>query len=315
MSQQPARASVATSNRIWTIPNIISFFRLLGVPLFLWLLLGPHHDVAAVIVLVIGGTTDWVDGYVARRMGQVSRLGELLDPFADRLYILATLIGFTVREVVPWWLTAALLLRELVLGIALLVLRRHGHGPPPVHYVGKTGTFVLLGAFPVLLLAAAVPATQPVAGAIGWGLAWWALGLYWAAAVLYLAQAVALLRADRAGGTPGDGGTGPAGPGPRPGPEPVDPPQAPTSTELTPAPRPAAPPASAPPASAPPTSTPSAAAPPAAAPPASAPPASAPPASASPPVGPVNRTGAIGGSGVGGAGSDGSAGEARAVAG
>jgi cardiolipin synthase len=220
MSQQPARAPITTSDRIWTIPNIISFFRLLGVPLFLWLLLGPQHDVAAVIVLAIGGTTDWVDGYVARRMGQVSRLGELLDPFADRLYILATLVGFTLREVVPLWLTAALLLRELVLGIALLVLRRHGHGPPPVHYVGKTGTFVLLGAFPVLLLAAAVPATQPVAGAIGWGLAWWALGLYWAAAVLYLAQVVALLRADRAGGE------GPGGPGPAP----VGPPPAPTSS-------------------------------------------------------------------------------------
>ncbi len=203
MSQQPARAPITTSNRIWTIPNVISFVRLLGVPLFLYLLLGPGHDVAAVVVLAAGGTTDWVDGYVARRLGQVSRLGELLDPFADRLYILATLIGFTVREVVPWWLTAALLLRELVLGVALLVLRRHGHGPPPVHYVGKTGTFLLLAAFPVLLLAYAVPAAAAVAGPIGWGLAWWALGLYWAAAVLYLAQTAALLRADRASAVTG----------------------------------------------------------------------------------------------------------------
>jgi cardiolipin synthase (CMP-forming) len=198
MSQQPAPAPVTTSDRIWTIPNIISFIRLLGVPLFLYLLLVPQNDVAAVVVLAVGGTTDWVDGYVARRLGQVSRLGELLDPFADRLYILAILVGFTIREVVPWWLTAALLLRELVLGIALLVLRRHGYGPPAVHYLGKTGTFVLLVAFPVMLLAAAVPSIEPVAGPIGWGLAWWALGLYWAAAVLYLIQTVRLLRADRA---------------------------------------------------------------------------------------------------------------------
>jgi len=209
MSQQPAQVTpgspapgsvppIAASDRIWTIPNVISFIRLLGVPLFLYLLLGPQHDVAAVIVLTLGGTTDWVDGYVARRMNSVSRLGELLDPFADRLYILATLVGFTLREVVPWWLTTALLLREAVLAVALLVLRRHGYGPPPVHYVGKTGTFVLLGAFPVLLLAEAVPAVHAVAAPIGWGLAWWALGLYWAAAVLYLAQARALLRADRA---------------------------------------------------------------------------------------------------------------------
>ncbi|MCO8269544.1 CDP-alcohol phosphatidyltransferase family protein [Actinoplanes sp. TRM 88003] len=199
MSQQPASSTVsAPSNRIWTIPNVISFIRLLGVPLFLYLLLGPQHDVAAVIVLAVGGTTDWVDGYVARRMNSVSRLGELLDPFADRLYILATLIGFTLRDVVPYWLTGALLLRELVLGIALLVLRRHGYGPPPVHYVGKTGTFVLLAAFPVILLAAAVPSIDSWAGPLGWGLAWWALGLYWAAGVLYLLQTARLLRASRA---------------------------------------------------------------------------------------------------------------------
>jgi cardiolipin synthase len=199
MSQQPAPVAPAVvSNRIWTIPNLISFVRLLGVPLFLYLMLGPHADVAAVIVLALGGTTDWVDGYVARRTNTVSRLGELLDPFADRLYILATLIGFTVRGVVPWWLTTALLLREAVLGVALLVLRRRGYGPPPVHYVGKTGTFVLLAAFPVILLANAVPSIQAVAGPFGWGLAWWALGLYWAAAVLYLAQTRQLLRADKA---------------------------------------------------------------------------------------------------------------------
>jgi cardiolipin synthase len=197
MSQQPA-PSIAASNRIWTIPNVISFIRLLGVPLFLYLLLGPENDVAAVIVLAIGGTTDWVDGFVARRMNSVSRLGELLDPFADRLYILATLIGFTIRGVVPWWLTGALLLREVVLGISLLVLRRHGYGPPPVHYVGKTGTFVLLAAFPVILLAQALDSPPAWLAPIGWGLAWWALGLYWAAAALYLAQASRLLRADRA---------------------------------------------------------------------------------------------------------------------
>ncbi|MEV6346817.1 CDP-alcohol phosphatidyltransferase family protein [Actinoplanes sp. NPDC051851] len=198
MSQQPA-PSIETSNRIFTIPNVISFIRLLGVPLFLYLLLGPQHDVAAVIVLALGGTTDWVDGYVARRMNSVSRLGELLDPFADRLYILATLIGFTLREVVPWWLTGALLLREVVLGVALLVLRRHGYGPPPVHYVGKTGTFMLLAAFPVILLATAVPSIDGWASPLGWGIAWWALGLYWAAAALYLMQTAQLLRADRNG--------------------------------------------------------------------------------------------------------------------
>ena len=197
----PVAFESATSRRIWTIPNLISFARLLGVPVFLYLLLGPHADVAAVIVLAVGGTSDWIDGYVARRLRQVSRLGELLDPLADRLYILATLIAFTVREVVPWQFTAALLAREAVMAGCLLVLRRRGYGPPPVHYVGKTATFILLAAFPVLLLAVAVPST--VTSAIGWGLAWWGLVLYWAAAALYLAQARELLRARRTGADSG----------------------------------------------------------------------------------------------------------------
>jgi len=186
-----------TSRRILTVPNLISFTRLLGVPLFLYLFLGPHAYAAAVVVLVVGGTSDWVDGYLARRLGQVSRLGELLDPAADRLYILATLVAFTVGGVVPWWFAAALLLRELVLLGSLLVVRRFGYGPPPVHYLGKTATFILLFAFPVLLLARASATLAPVAGPVGWALAWWGLTLYWAAGVLYLIQAVGLVRAAR----------------------------------------------------------------------------------------------------------------------
>jgi cardiolipin synthase len=192
-----------STDRIWTVPNMISFARLFGVPLFLYLLLVAHADVAAVIVLMVGGTTDWVDGYVARRLGQVSRLGELLDPFADRLYIFATLVAFTVREVVPWQFTAALLSRELILGVSLVILRRHGYGPPPVHYVGKAATFLLLGAFPLLLVAAAVPVAAAVVGPIGWALAWWGLGLYWAAAVMYLVQAASMLRGERTGAATG----------------------------------------------------------------------------------------------------------------
>ncbi|MEV6303552.1 CDP-alcohol phosphatidyltransferase family protein [Actinoplanes sp. NPDC051861] len=195
MSQQPA-PSIETSNRIFTLPNVISFLRLLGVPLFLYLLLVAEQDIAAVIVLAVGGSTDWVDGYIARRTNSVSRLGELLDPFADRLYILATLIGFTVRDVVPWWFTGALLLREAVMAVVLLILRRRGFGPPPVHYVGKTGTFLLLAAFPIILLAKAVPSIDWWAVPVGWGLAWWALGLYWAAAGLYIVQAVQMLRSE-----------------------------------------------------------------------------------------------------------------------
>ncbi|MFJ6197922.1 CDP-alcohol phosphatidyltransferase family protein [Micromonospora sp. NPDC092111] len=206
MSRRPARAEhprgpggdTAAGDRVLTLPNLISFVRLLGVPLFLWLLLVVKADVAAIVVLAIGGTSDWVDGWIARRLGQVSRLGELLDPLADRLYILATLLAFTAREVVPWQFTAALLARELLLLGSLGVLRRYGYGPPPVHYVGKTATFLLLAAFPVLLLASASSsAAATTAGAIGWALAWWGLVLYWVAGAMYVVQAVRLVRAVR----------------------------------------------------------------------------------------------------------------------
>ncbi len=194
MAEQDAAPA---AGRVRTVPNLISFVRLLGVPLFLYLFLGPHAYAAALVVLVVGGSTDWVDGYLARRLNQVSRLGQLLDPVADRLYILATLVAFTVGRVVPWWFTAALVLREAVLAVSLAVLRRHGYAPPPVHYLGKTATFILLLGFPVLLLARASTTLAPVAWPVGWALAWWGLALYWAAGVLYLVQATGLIRAAR----------------------------------------------------------------------------------------------------------------------
>jgi cardiolipin synthase len=193
----PTRVDAPAAGRVLTVPNLISFARLLGVPLFLYLFLVADRWGVAVAVLAIGGTTDWVDGYLARRLGQVSRLGELLDPLADRLYILATLIAFTARDVVPWIFTGALLLREAVLLVTLVILRRYGYGPPPVHYVGKTATFILLAAFPMLLLARASSAAAPIAGASGWALAWWGIVLYWVAAVFYLIQFSSTIRAAR----------------------------------------------------------------------------------------------------------------------
>jgi cardiolipin synthase (CMP-forming) len=186
------------ASRVLTVPNLISFARLAGVPLFLYLFLVADRLGWAVTVLAIGGTSDWIDGYLARRLGQVSRLGELLDPLADRLYILATLLAFTVREVVPWQFTAALLARDALLLLSLAVLRRIGYGPPQVHYLGKTATFILLFAFPVLLLAWTTTGTvHQIAYSSGWALAWWGLGLYWLAAVLYLKQFADTLKAHR----------------------------------------------------------------------------------------------------------------------
>jgi len=194
----------SSGSRIFTIPNMISFARLLGVPLFLYLFLATDAMGAAVTVLAVGGTSDWVDGFAARRLRQVSRLGELLDPLADRLYILATVLALTAKSVLPWPFTAALLLREAVMLGCLGALRRNGFGPPPVHYVGKTATFLLLGAFPTLLLAHVSEAARPIAGPFGWAAAWWGIVLYWIAAGMYLVQAAGLIRAarrqDRVGG-------------------------------------------------------------------------------------------------------------------
>jgi len=182
---------------VLTIPNLVSFARLAGVPLFLYLVLGPHEDGWAVVVLAIGGTSDWVDGFLARRLNQTSRLGELLDPLADRLYIVATVVALTIREVVPLWFTLALLARELLLGVCLLVLRRYGYGPPPVHYVGKSATFILLLALPILLLLKVSPGTEFWTYPSGWSLAWWGLVLYWIAALFYVVQVVGVVRAGR----------------------------------------------------------------------------------------------------------------------
>ena len=189
--------SAQGSTRVLTIPNLVSFARLAGVLLFLYLVLGPHEDGWAVVVLAIGGTSDWVDGFLARRLNQTSRLGELLDPLADRLYIVATVVALTIREVIPAWFTVALLARELLLGVCLLVLRRYGYGPPPVHYVGKSATFILLLALPILLLLKVSPGTEFWTYPTGWSLAWWGLVLYWIAALFYVVQVVGVVRGGR----------------------------------------------------------------------------------------------------------------------
>lgn len=188
------------AERILTIPNALSVARLLGVPVFLWLLLGPHDDIAALVVLAVSGFTDWLDGVLARALGQYSRLGELLDPSADRLYILATLIGLVLRHIVPWWLAAILLARDLILAPTLPLLRRRGFGPPKVHYLGKAATFCLLYAFPFLLLAAREGTAANIARPIAWALTIWGSALYvWSGAV-YLRHCMLVLNGSAATG-------------------------------------------------------------------------------------------------------------------
>ena len=190
----------ALPDRIWTVPNALSVLRLLGVPLFLWLLLGPEEDGWAVAVLMVSGFTDWLDGKIARWMDQGSRLGALLDPAADRLYIVSTLVALALRDVVPVWMVALLLGRELVLGIMLLVLRAHGWPPLQVHYLGKAATLLLLYAFPGLLLADGDGLLATLAAPFAWALAIWGTALYLLAGIFYVIQVVGLLAAERSAG-------------------------------------------------------------------------------------------------------------------
>jgi cardiolipin synthase len=178
----------ASTAGVLTIPNLLSFARLLGVPVFLWLLLGPHADGWALAVLMLSGFSDWADGVLARKLNQMSPLGALLDPLADRLYILATLFGLVLRSVIPWWLAAVLIGRDLVLLLTVPALRRRGLTALPVHYLGKAATFNLLYAFPLLLIGSHPGTLGSVAKPIAWAFTLWGTGLYLWSAGLYLVQ-------------------------------------------------------------------------------------------------------------------------------
>ena len=184
---------VDRARQVLTIPNLISIIRLAGVPLFLWLILGPEADGWALGVLVLSGVSDYLDGYLARRLNQTSRLGEILDPVADRLYILSTVLGLAVRGTIPWWLALLLPARDLLLWALVPFLRTRGYSALPVHFLGKAATFNLLYAFPLLLLGDGDGAIAMLAKVFGWAFAVWGIGLYWWAGILYAWQVRRLL--------------------------------------------------------------------------------------------------------------------------
>ncbi|OLR94528.1 CDP-alcohol phosphatidyltransferase family protein [Actinokineospora bangkokensis] len=181
-------------DRVFTIPNALSVLRLLGVPVFLWLLLGPQADGWAIAVLVFSGVSDWLDGKIARWLDQMSSLGALLDPAADRLYTLATIVAFVLRDIVPLWVAVVLVARDALVGACIWLLRRNGFAPPEVTYIGKAATFNLMYAFPLLLLAQgssdAATAVRPVA----YALAIWGGVLFVYSGLLYLVQTSTALR-------------------------------------------------------------------------------------------------------------------------
>jgi cardiolipin synthase (CMP-forming) len=193
----------AAGDRVWTIPNGISAARLLGVPVFLWLVIGPRTataDAWAIGILIASAASDWLDGKIARALGQQSRLGQILDPAADRLYIAATLVGLAVRGIIPWWLVGLLAARELTVGVALAVLHRRGFPALQVSFVGKAATLCLLYAFPLLFLGAHGGVAAEIARVAGWAFAIWGTALYWVSGGLYVIQARGLLSAAAGGG-------------------------------------------------------------------------------------------------------------------
>ncbi len=185
-----ARVDVSNNSaeNVWTLPNVLSGIRLLLVPVFLWLVLGPKADGLAIAVLVVSGITDYLDGKIARSMGTTTRLGALLDPVADRLYIISVVVALGLRDVIPWWLAVVLLARDVLLFSLVPFLRTRGFSALPVHFLGKAGTAALLYAFPLLLLGDGTNAFANLANVFGWAFTIWGIGLYWWAGILYVLQ-------------------------------------------------------------------------------------------------------------------------------
>ena len=173
-----------------TIPNWLTFLRFLGIPLFVWLALSVHADGWAILVLAIGGATDYFDGKLARALNQESKFGEIADPTIDRLYIAATLIVLYIRDAIPLWLILVLVLRDFAMAILAGVLQLRGFPPLQVTYLGKAATFNLLYAFPFLLLALSDTWYGTVAFIFGWAFTLWGVALYLGTAVSYFRTGV-----------------------------------------------------------------------------------------------------------------------------
>ncbi|NTY60615.1 CDP-alcohol phosphatidyltransferase family protein [Mycolicibacterium sphagni] len=192
MTEPPGRrpiAGVAGRDRVLTIPNVLSVIRLILVPVFLYLLLVTHAYGWAVAILMFSGFSDWADGKIARLVAnQSSRLGELLDPLVDRIYMVTVPLGLGAAGVVPWWLVGILIGRDLVLAATLPVVRSRGLTALPVTYIGKAATFALMSGFPLVLLGQWDAQWSRVVGACGWGFLIWGVGMYLWSAVLYLLQ-------------------------------------------------------------------------------------------------------------------------------
>ncbi len=173
-------------NRIVTVPNAITLVRLACIPLFLWLLFGASRPAAAAVLLAGLGATDWVDGFVARRYHQVSTVGKVLDPVADRVLVVTAVIAITLHGAVPVWFGTATLAREVVVSVAVLLLASLGAKRIDVLWVGKAGTFALMFSYPAFLLSDGNAGWQTPVLVLAWVTGGIGLVLAWVAAASYL---------------------------------------------------------------------------------------------------------------------------------
>ena len=181
-------------DRVLTVPNLLSFIRLALIPVFAYLLLATHAHGWAVAILMFSGVSDWADGKIARTLNQASRLGVLLDPAVDRLYMVTVPVVLAWSGIVPWWFVITLLTRDALLAATLPTLRSRGLSALPVSYVGKAATFALFSGFPLVLLGQGDALWSRVVGAFGWGFLIWGLYTYLWAFVLYAAQVTLVVR-------------------------------------------------------------------------------------------------------------------------
>jgi cardiolipin synthase len=182
------------SSSFISVPNALTFLRFLGIPLFIYLTLTLKADGWAIVVLAIGGATDYFDGKIARAWNQTSRFGELADPAIDRLYIMAILVVFLIREIIPTWMILVILGRDIVLAVITLVMNRKGIAPLSVTYLGKAATFNLMYAFPFILLAESEGVVGTIAFVLGWSFAIWGIALYISTGISYARQGVWQIR-------------------------------------------------------------------------------------------------------------------------
>ena len=191
----------AGEDRIVTIPNAITVVRLLLLPVFVYLLFGAENRFAAGWLLLGIGATDWVDGYLARRLHQVSNVGKILDPVADRLLFFVGIGSILIDGSVPVWVAVLVLIREVCVAVATLGLAAAGARRIDVTWVGKAATFLLMGAFPAFLVSESDASTADWYELLAWSVAVPGLVLSYYSAILYVPlgrKALAEGRADRA---------------------------------------------------------------------------------------------------------------------